>query len=541
MTEPLSWKNDPLLLEDQPNHTINLNDLLEENGVHDNLLATPLVNFYSILIKKREFIQNNTLLTRTRILPRMPYLSFNNYPYLKDELAEQNWLLAEKARDYFYRSAMQDNSIKNWKQRINRYTEGEAIPLPILRGSKEIWQQLTEQILKEQQIIIQSAKGERSIIPLEITEKLVYLLGIIDGDGHLSKHQVHIVDYSKKQIEQLQKFCKELFGVTGNIVEGKEGNYYIFLINGKWIVRLVNFITGHSLGRKYDSLREPLILREQPWEHLRGAYWRGMFDADGSYKKTLMFGTISTKIINDLEAYFSSLGINYRIKQTTMKGYTLYVYADTRQKVFDAIGCWHPEKLAEFQQLVTRNWYGSLSLFHGLQFENMIDSDYFNFCKLPGRIRLINGGKVIKKLREQMCWTQNELADELAVSLSSISKYEQLTINPRMDLITKLFTICGVLSALERMRYFERNSLQHFTFQKKVARLPYQTSTEVYEVMAFVHPRANNIVVSLSNKKEIDQLIMTHFNVTFLEDTRYLKNLTLHSFLKTFGHYSSRR
>ncbi|MHA1347884.1 MAG: hypothetical protein ACTSO3_15895, partial [Candidatus Heimdallarchaeaceae archaeon] len=100
MTQPLNWKNDSLLLEDRPDHTINLNDLLKEKRVNENMLTNPLVNFYSILIKKREFIQNNTLLTRTRILSRMPYLSFNHYPFLKDELAERSWLLAEKVRDY---------------------------------------------------------------------------------------------------------------------------------------------------------------------------------------------------------------------------------------------------------------------------------------------------------------------------------------------------------------------------------------------------------------------------------------------------------
>ncbi len=455
MTQPLNWKTDALLREDT------LNTLLENGETKDEkerLNDQPLANFYGILIKKLEFSQNNTLLTTARILPRMPYLPLNHYPFLKEELTDHNWLIAEKVRDYFYGSAMMDNSIRGWKQRIDRYVEKGAIPLPMLRGDETLWQQLIEQVLQKQQITIQSAKGERSIIPLALREKLVYLLGIIDGDGHLSKHQVHIVDYSKKQIEQLQSFFQELFGITGDIRKGNNGNYYILLVNGKWIVRLVSFITGHTLGRKYESLREPLILQRPPFQHIRGAYWRGMFDADASYKQALVFCTISEKLADDLNKYLISLGVNC-VKNENIHGYTIYVNADSRQIVYDIVSSWHPEKLVEFQQLVTRNWYGSLSLFHGLQFENMIDSDYFNFCKLPGRIRLINGGKVIKKLREQMCWTQNELADELAVSLSSISKYEQLKINPRMALLTKLFTICGILSALERMRYFERNSL----------------------------------------------------------------------------------
>lgn len=541
MTQSLNWKTDQLFLTNNQGLTLNTL-LMNAENVHSKqfLLTNPLNNYYGILIKKREFSQNTTLLTKPRILTRMPYLLLNHYPVLKNGLANQSWSLAEIARNYFYGSAMLDNSIKSWRQRIERYLEGGAIPLPLLRGDEDLWQQLTEQVLKEQHLTIQAAKGEQSRIPLKLTEKLVYLLGIIDGDGHLSKHQVHIVDYSKKQIEQLQGFFQELFGVTGDIREGKNGNYYILLVNGKWIVRLVQYLTGHSLGRKYESLKEPLILQTDHWSHFRCVYWRGLFDADASYKNTLVFTTISKKIIDDLKTYFSSMDISYRISNST-KGYTFYVYAGTRQKVFKAIGSWHPEKRKEFKQLITKNWYGLLSLFHGMQLDNMIDSNYFDFCKLPGKIRLIKGGKILKKLREQFCWTQNELANKLTVSLSTISKYEQLTINPSMDLVKKLFTICGIQSALERMQYFERSCLQLFTFQKKVARFPYKVSTEIYTTMTFVHPRANNIVVLLSNKKELERSILALFNVSFPRDATYLKNLALHSFLMTFGRYSSRR
>ncbi|MHA1435244.1 MAG: LAGLIDADG family homing endonuclease [Candidatus Heimdallarchaeota archaeon] len=284
---PINWQTDPLLWGQQQlvtNQWQTLNNLLTETKKSEErelLIKQPLRNFYGILIRTQDFNDkvNDPNQKRVRVLTRMPFLPLVLYPAVMELLAKKVWLLAEGARDYFYQSAKKDHSITSWKQRIDRYLDRGAIPLPLLRVDETLWQRLTEQILQEKKITIQSAKGEQSIIPLELTEKLVYLLGIIDGDGHLSKHQVHIVDYSKKQIEQLQQLCQELFGVTGHIQEGNEGNYYILLVNSKWIVRLVQFLTGHSLGRKYESLREPLILKTEPWNRFRGAYWRGMFDA----------------------------------------------------------------------------------------------------------------------------------------------------------------------------------------------------------------------------------------------------------------------
>ena len=534
----LNWKTDPLLQD------VTLNELVAntmEPSERQVLINNPLANFYGILVKKQEFSQNTTLLTKTRILPRMPYLPLNHYPFLKEQLQERSWLLAEKNRDYFYGSAMMDNAIKDWKQRIERYVENNAIPLPMLRGDEELWQQLTKHVLQEQQIIIQAAKGERSIIPLKLTEKLVYLLGIIDGDGNLAKHQIHIVDYSKKQIEQIQGFFKELCGVPGDIKEGNEGNYYILLVNAKWLVRLVTFLTGHPTGRKYKSLQEPLILREPSWERLRGAYWRGLFDADGSYRNTLTFATNSKQLSDDLEGYFSSLGVNYKVTYDAMKSYTMYVYAGTRKKVFDAIGSWHPEKRREFQQLLGKNWYGSLSIFQGLENNNLIDSTFFDFAKLPDNIRLINGGRLFIQLRKQKQWTQVNLASKLAISLSSLCKYEQLTINPGLKLMKKLFAICEIQDIKKRIHYLESNSLQYYTYKTRQVKYPFRVSDEVLQVMNCLHPRSDDLVVLLSDTKASRQLAFEIFGISFVKFRPTIRNLALNTFLQTFGHYSSYR
>ena len=103
MILPLNWKNDPLLLTSNQRLTLNTQFANAKTVSEKELIVTqPLVNFYGILIKKQEFNLNTTLLSKIRILPRMPYLPLNHYSFLKNELAEHSWILAERVRDYFY-------------------------------------------------------------------------------------------------------------------------------------------------------------------------------------------------------------------------------------------------------------------------------------------------------------------------------------------------------------------------------------------------------------------------------------------------------
>ncbi len=533
----LSWKNDPHLLEDQPDHTIYLNDLLEEEKkVPELLLTNPLADFYCILIKKREFIQNNTLLTRTRILPRMPYLLLDNYQFLKEGLVEKSWSLAETSRDYFYGSAMLDNSIKSWKQRVDRYTEKGAIPLPLLRGNEELWQQLTEQIQREKQIIIQSAKGEQSIIPLELTEKLVYLLGIIDGDGHLSKHQVHIVDYSKKQIEQLQRFFQELFGVTGDIRKGKDGNYYILLVNGKWIVRLVQFLTGHSLGRKYESLQEPLILKTDYWSHLRGAYWRGMFDADGSYRAKMEFVTISKKLSNDLKSYFLTTSIKFSFKEIK-NAFKFYIPSGSRTKLYQQIGSWHPIKKSEFLTLLSRRYNGEEVTFLGINEQNMNPKGFFDFTLMDNRISIINSGAVIKQIREQKGFTRNEFAKLLAANYSTLASYENSGATPTIKTMIKVASI--IEESLPAI--LQKYQLNKFAYILSVE-LPFSPTKELKKYLRYLYPRLHNVISLQTKEQETLHKIEEFFSIKIdKERGNDFKNYVLWDFLRLFVLYETEK
>ncbi|MHA1435610.1 MAG: LAGLIDADG family homing endonuclease [Candidatus Heimdallarchaeota archaeon] len=412
--------------------------------------------------------------------------------------------------------------------------EKGVIPLPMLRGDEELWQQLTEQVLKEQKIIIQSAKGERSIIPLEITEKLVYLLGIIDGDGHLAKHQVHIVDYSKKQIEQLRQFFKDLFGVTGNIVEGKDGNYYILLVNCKWIVHLVSFITGHPLGRKYESLREPLILKTEPWNLFRGAYWRGMFDADGSYKGGIEFVTISEKLSCNLKNYLEEKAIKFTFKANN-RGYRIYVQAGSRTEFKKQVGSWHPEKKSQLQTLLSRRYNGEEVTFLGINKQNLNSKGLFDFALMDNKISIIDSGTAMKQIREQKGFTRNDFAKFLAVNYSTLASYENSRSTPPIK------TMIMVAAILEEpfSEFLQKYQLNKFTYILSVE-LPLRPSEELCDFMSYLYPRSHNVISLQTREQETLQRIEDYFSIK-LENVRGndFKNYVLWDFLQLFGLYKT--
>jgi transcriptional regulator with XRE-family HTH domain len=534
MISPLNWKTDPFLLNQLGYWSLNSQlENCENTDQRKQILENPLKNFYGVLIKKRDFQRrkNTPKSKRIRILARMPYISLEEYPFLEQKIVDNSWQLAEVVRDYFYHSAQSDHSISSWKQRIERYANKGSIPLPILRVDQEIWKQFSEHIHQEQQIIIQSVKQESSKIPLKLSEKLVYLLGMVDGDGHLTKHQVHIVDYSKEQIKQLQKIVKELFAIEGEVRKGNGGKYYVLLANGKWVVRLINYLTEHALGRKYQSLREPLILREKPYEHLRGAYWRGLFDADAGYKRAVVFTSKSKQLIEDLECYLKSLTIKF-VTRTANNAYNIYIYSGSRRKLFKGIGSWHPEKADQLRSLVKKE-QARLIIFQGVKKNSLTPEGYFDFSLLPGYFSVANGGRIIKRIRLELGLSRKNLAKQLGISYNKLATYEIKRVNPPLS-----FFIEYVNYRKESlMPFLAEHSLDSFQTTNSKVRLPFKPTKELLTILNKLYPLTINYIGLRTTQPESIATVERFFDITIDTQSNRLSNSIIHHFLTTFCLY----
>ncbi|MHA1127151.1 MAG: hypothetical protein ACTSO7_17105, partial [Candidatus Heimdallarchaeota archaeon] len=166
MSDFLTWRTDPYLLDDKPivkNKWLTANKLIERKVVSRIFLQTEILNLYSIMVRKIDFQSGE------RLLQRLPYVT------LPQELAltlrKQSLKIAERAHHYFQDTAI-DYSIKKWQQKIIDYTENQLrLPFPFFRLS-DCW----EEFITQEYIPFQSARGEHFQMPTRLTEDLAYFL-----------------------------------------------------------------------------------------------------------------------------------------------------------------------------------------------------------------------------------------------------------------------------------------------------------------------------------------------------------------------------
>lgn len=76
LSEPLTWKNDPILFDAEPlpiNQWLNANDLVQYEQVSRIYLSdTQLLNLYPIMVRKNDFVR---VKTSDRIMARFPFLN----------------------------------------------------------------------------------------------------------------------------------------------------------------------------------------------------------------------------------------------------------------------------------------------------------------------------------------------------------------------------------------------------------------------------------------------------------------------------------
>jgi len=295
----LSWLNDPIYFDAEPkpvNVWINANELIETNRKDEIFLnGTDTLNLFPILVRRADFVRESPT---DRILARFPYLQLTTEE--KSVIIRQELSIAEKLRDYFYKS--DNRKILEWRDVLRKDLERGIVPLPFLRCFPE------ELPFNLHDRILSSARGEKFKLPLHLTEELAYLCGIVNGDGNLTKYVVNIVDYSLENIRQLKERFECLFQQSGRIQLQSE-NSPTLIITNLWVARLFSFLTDQPIGgKKYESLREPLLFFNQP---LRSLYWSGVMDADGSYgRNNITLTSTNLNFTKEFISFLNELKIN---------------------------------------------------------------------------------------------------------------------------------------------------------------------------------------------------------------------------------------
>ena len=342
MQKFLNWRNDPLLVDSDPvkqNTWLTANDLLELSKNDTFLTSTGQLLLYPIMIRKIDFQ------TGERILQSFPYILLDNK--WTSLIRKQSLALAEKTHHYFQKSNY-NRTILEWQRKIISYMEEQQrLPFPLFRLVSS-WEKFFQ---NKQFVQFQSARGEDFQLPIYLDVKLAYLVGVIMGDGHLAEYFINIIDSSKEHIQNLKHILEERFNSKTEFFEQSNANAWNVNILGKWIVRLFNFLSGQPINeRKYPSLREPLIL--QTTQLFRNSFWRGLMDADGSYKSSIGFGSAAKRLLNDFSEYLTQHNIQHRFYTQTVFGgttYSLKIAGESRKRFAQLIGSAHPLKQRELQ------------------------------------------------------------------------------------------------------------------------------------------------------------------------------------------------
>jgi len=429
MLEFLHWRTDPFLVDSEPlkqNTWLTANGLLESK--QNNLFQTPTSQLllYPLMIRKIDFVSGE------RLLQSFPYILLNKEWIIN--IRKKSLILAEKANHYFQKSNY-NRSILKWQKKIINYLEDQQrLPFPLFRLVDD-W---LDYFSCKDFIQYQSARGEDFQLPLYLTEELAYLVGVIIGDGHLANYFINIIDSSKEHIENLSQLLSNLFNSKIEFFVQSNANAWNVNILGKWIVRFFNFLSGQPINaRKYPSLREPLIFQSN--DFFRKAFWRGLMDADGSFKSTIGFGTASKQLRTDFAKFLKQNKINYRFYEQEVFGgitYSLNVTGQSRKQFASLIGSNHPQKQQDLNLLLQKKIYRFSPRISTLRKKGFwtrqvvnfkkekLKQGYFNFTLLD-TLSISQLGVFLRSLRKQNNHTQLELASIIETSRESLSKYER--------------------------------------------------------------------------------------------------------------------
>jgi len=509
----LYWETDPLLLDPTPlkqNTWVTANELLEQEQKEKFLTATGHLLLYSILIRKVDFI------TGERILQSFPYIVLDQEWISR--IRKQSLALAEMAQHYFLNSNV-SKSIHGWQHRIITYLEEQQrLPFPLFRLVPSF-----EQFFHgKQSVLFQSARGKSYFIPTTLSKQLAYLCGVINGDGHLHQHWLRIVDETKEHIELISNLFERLFNDSGEIF--LTGNAWNVELRSSSAVRLFNFLTDQTIqGAKYDSLREPLFLRRLG-EPYRSFYWRGVMDADGSFKQHFSFGSASERFVSDFDAYLHSLGIKSKMGVIGDFAFTLIIPALYRYQFITKIGVNNPKKKKDMFGLFSK----IRCQFRGLNQSMLLDGFYFNLLKIPS-LNIIGLANYITNLRGTT--PIQERSQELGIASNQYAAYEKGIRAIPIKTVQKITS----LSEQDLLQFLsKRSDLKYQIAASHPIKLPVKITSEILELMSILEPTSNYVKILLDDELKNQQAEIL-FGLESNNNRLYSRVLVI--FCKTFGVY----
>lgn len=535
MQKFLHWRTDPLLIDPEPmvqNKWLTANDLIESGQREKIFTSTGQFQLYSIMVRKTDFI------SRERLLQSFPYIVLDEERMV--EIRKKTLFLAEKAHNYFQETPV-DYNIRSWQKRLIKYLEEQKrLPFPLFRLYPD-WLKIFH---NKQFLSFQSARGENFQLPLFLTEDLAYLSGVVMGDGHLANYFINIIDSSKEHIENLSKLLINNFNSKTEFFKQSNANAWNVNLLGKWIVRFFNFFSSQPINqRKYPFLRESLIFQGNGI--FRRAFWRGLMDADGSYKSTILFGSASKRLIIDFESFLLQNGINFRnYKQEVFGGitYSISILGKSRKDFTELIGTVHPQKSEEITELLSRRvnrfsqrphtlfkqgtWEGRVKSFR----EDKLLSGFFDFSRI-NNFCVINMGDLLLEMRGKQ--TQEVFTEKLPINQGMLSQYERNEIAIPITILSLIFTQANY--SIEE--FYRQNPRLSIRVRKSKCTLDTQPNKFLLMFLRGIQIKDSGYFLFIGTESkslgEYKEEFCSYFSIR-IPEKRLFRNAVLYSFIKKF-------
>jgi len=518
---PLNWQTDPIYFDSEPTstkHWLNANELIRTNRVIDFLTQNGThLHLYPVMVRRNDFIRKKQ---SDRILARFPYVELSAEE--KELIAKQELLIAERLRDYFYKS--DNRKVLEWRAILRKDFKRGFVPLPFLRCfPEEIKIDFTTRTFE-------SARGEAFKMPTQLTEELAYLSGMINGDGSLKKYVVSIVDFSLENIRQLKKMFESQFHQTGRIQLQTE-NSPTLIITNLWVVRLFSFLTSQPIGgKKYDALQEPLIFKKEPF---RKHYWSGVMDADGSYaNRNVTLTTTSKDFAKDFILFLKSIQIQSTLHTRDDGTYQVYIPRKYQEIYKIHLICNHPIKRKEFLQLRKGGNRKSTKAYRFQDFDQKkLLNGYFNFTLLKN-LQIVGLGSYVKEKRQQT--TQQEYAEKLGISTKTLQLIENGTNALSLEILEKIL-LEEKLSLMQFLVYYGRK-IKFRRYRAAPVYLDFKPNDLLNYFAKKMIFYENSIRINSDDKKLLSDIEL-HFGLNI--ENNVIRNGVVRYFFKTFSEFTN--
>lgn len=483
-----SWEKDPLLKHEKKAYITEIRDGNRR-----------FVNLYRTLVRpEKDFISRDSLQIKT------PYLVGKNLvDYITDLLQGKfgniDRGLLEATRGMEKYAGMRYFKISKAKYRYKQTLKKKRINMVFARViSLIVSDNMDESVSIFNKFLDKtkhfSGKTDSFVkIPLDLSylmdNRIVYLSGVIAGDGHLGekKGELKICDGHKRKrfLKDSKTFTcyigrliKDVFELDSKII--RERNLYLLIVYNKWLCRILNYFFDIDFGEKYNSIRLPKIVKCHP--HKEGLFWRGLFDTDGSIKKEakgLRLKSSSKTLISDLHKFCSKNGIS-PIVYRAGAGIDFVINSSDYLKYLKCIGFSHPRKRRVFESHLNEG--PKYLVFNGIDKPKMTKTGYYDYSSNIS-FCVYGMGEYIREIRHKLNLSLSDLGKKIGKEKKTIWRYEHEEMPTPVKYLVKIGNLAGFSKDKVYMMLESKGVLFCVPRSKNRINLPLAPNTEFLNIL----------------------------------------------------------